>query len=383
MRTNPQNLTEDQFGDVQVLAQYQTFDRVNQRKPLRLSGGLVTIATVHANQTYPANGKYKPVQLTFNHRAGNWVQMFVVANRGTRNDTDVFIDDLMIYNEPCQPFNFTKCDMSELKTPKWGRLHVGRWTCSNSSYVGSNCKLFCMTGFMIEPRKNDTNVCARGGWVNPLDMIQCITQYCDYPTFLPQSDVEPRNLTAEEGVDLFACSDPQAFDSGQNLRTGYARRGEVCEFRCKEGYKSAMPNDRHEMICVGRGSPLTWLATKTDDTRVAQRQSRPSFMDVEMDTVIREDHLRCIKIDETNFPDAEEREREMLKSKTYWGRIIMTAPPTPKPLADSRTEIYTTLKGMFTGPTIPLTASTATTASTQSVKRNAIDTFLCLLHVEQ
>jgi hypothetical protein len=49
---------------------------------------------VHANETFPANGVYKPAQFSFNNRGGDWAEIFLVANRGKHNDTDVYIDDL-------------------------------------------------------------------------------------------------------------------------------------------------------------------------------------------------------------------------------------------------------------------------------------------------
>ena len=100
-RPNPQNLSNSDFADIEVHVKYMTFNRQNQRQPLQ-GGPFRKLGVVHANETYPADGKFKPAQFELPNRLGDFVQLFIHAKRGKTIDTDVLIDDVMVYNEPCQ-----------------------------------------------------------------------------------------------------------------------------------------------------------------------------------------------------------------------------------------------------------------------------------------
>ena len=45
--------------------------------------------------------------------------------------------------------NRTYCDWRELPVPRWGRMAIGKWICSNSAYIGSTCNLYCRSGFSL------------------------------------------------------------------------------------------------------------------------------------------------------------------------------------------------------------------------------------------
>ena len=79
-RLNPQNLTNDNFGDIDIMIKFMKTDRRNQRDPLS-SGAFRTMGKVFANSTFPADNKFRPAQFSFNHRDGDWIQVFLVANR--------------------------------------------------------------------------------------------------------------------------------------------------------------------------------------------------------------------------------------------------------------------------------------------------------------
>lgn len=148
-RNNPKNLTREDFGEVKIYTSFFRFDR-NQK---RFSGNsLKEVLTIPVNETFDADGVWKPVQAEVNHREGEWVQIFVVAERGTDDSTDVLLDEFNFYNSRCQPMDFATCDGSELVTPKWGRLQTGKWLCRNGYNLGSQCRLFCRPGFMPEPQ---------------------------------------------------------------------------------------------------------------------------------------------------------------------------------------------------------------------------------------
>jgi hypothetical protein len=53
----------------------------------------------------------------------------------------------------------------------------------------------------------------------------------------------------------------------QNLENGYILKGSVCDFRCKEGYKSMLPTESTELVCVKRvaaGMALKFVPTRPD-----------------------------------------------------------------------------------------------------------------------
>ena len=62
------------------------------------------------------------------------------------------------------------CDPNALQSPKWGRMPIGYWQCSRGPLIGSKCKLFCRSGFMLpriynKKKINSENECSRNGWV--------------------------------------------------------------------------------------------------------------------------------------------------------------------------------------------------------------------------
>ena len=90
--------------------------------------------------------------------------------KGNGIGTNVGFDDLLVYNNHCAPVDVKMCDPNALQSPKWGRMPIGYWQCSKGPLIGSKCKLFCRSGFMLpriynKKKINSENECSRNGWI--------------------------------------------------------------------------------------------------------------------------------------------------------------------------------------------------------------------------
>ena len=124
-----------------------------------------------------ANNTWLPFQIAVNNREANWIK-FIVKVKGNGIGTNVAFDDLLVYNNHCAPVDVKMCDPNALQSPKWGRMPIGYWQCSKGPLIGSKCKLFCRSGFMLpriynKKKINSENECSRNGWIE--DTGQCST----------------------------------------------------------------------------------------------------------------------------------------------------------------------------------------------------------------
>ena len=99
----------------------------------------------------------------------HWIK-FIVKVKGNGIGTNVAFDDLLVYNNHCAPVDVKMCDPNALQSPKWGRMPIGYWQCSRGPLIGSKCKLFCRSGFMLpriynKKKINSENECSRNGWI--------------------------------------------------------------------------------------------------------------------------------------------------------------------------------------------------------------------------
>ena len=73
-----------------------------------------------------------------------------------------------------------------------------------------------------------------------------------------------------------------------------------------------MPERTSEFVCALKGEPMMW-STTIYNPRVV-RESKPSFSHLSNEKV-RPHHLKCLEINEENFPDEKERAEELRISK--------------------------------------------------------------------
>ena len=110
----------------------------------------------------------------------------------------------------------------------------------------------------------DSNECTRNGWKYDTDVVPCKFDSCEYPGDITIKDenntIVP--LGQQEGVEMFKCTDETVFnlEDPNNLEFSTTLKGTVCDFRCKAGYKTMMPNGVSEIICYLANKPH-WLWT--------------------------------------------------------------------------------------------------------------------------
>ena len=73
--------------------------------------------------------------------------------------------------------------------------------------------------------------------------------------------------------------------------------------------------------------PRGWVPTKNSkshpelyETASRFRLSRPSYGHINFDEPLYPRNFKCLKINETNFPDEEERTQYMIESKAFWAK---------------------------------------------------------------
>ena len=158
-RMNPLNLTDADFGKIEIYAYEERKDRQQHRGGTFLPKRQLHLKdTILPNSTYAADNTWHPYQLRIDNRKFNWMQAFVRVYRGTEPSTRVAFDNINLYNNQCAPMNMTYCDPGGLKTPMWGRMPVGKWICTDSVYIGTKCSLYCRAGFALPALYNGKRV---------------------------------------------------------------------------------------------------------------------------------------------------------------------------------------------------------------------------------
>ena len=84
-RMNPLNLTDEDFGKIEIYSWEARVERNQGRRGDYLTKRpLVLKDTILPNSTYPADNSWHSYQLNIDNRKNNWMQIFVKTNRGSQ-----------------------------------------------------------------------------------------------------------------------------------------------------------------------------------------------------------------------------------------------------------------------------------------------------------
>ena len=85
-RMNPLNLTNEDFGKIEIYSWETRVDRNQGRGGVMLGKRPLELKdTILPNSTYPADNSWLPYQLRIDNRKSNWMQIFVKVNRGSQD----------------------------------------------------------------------------------------------------------------------------------------------------------------------------------------------------------------------------------------------------------------------------------------------------------